>query len=242
MRVDTVRQRATPEGVNLSLRVAGPPVRLLAWMIDAVIMVVAQSLVGFLIAWMGDLGTGLYMLSAFAISWFYPVGFEVLNTGATPGKTAFGLQVVHDDGTPVGPGASLLRNLLRVADFLPAAYGAGLASMLLTRDYQRLGDLAAGTLVVYRENAVTDREVPEAPPIPPPIALDLREQRAVIDFGTRLTTWNRERRSELAEIVDPLAGAGGDAGVRRLLGVANWLLGRRQPSAPAKGEAAEAPS
>ncbi len=236
LRVDTVRSRATPEGVNLSLRVAGPPVRLLAWVIDAVVMVVAQSLVAIVVAFLGDLGSGFYLLSVFAITWFYPVGFEVLHAGATPGKSAFGLQVVHDDGTPVGPAASLLRNLLRFADFLPMAYGAGLVSMLLTRDFQRLGDLAAGTLVVYREDAAAGRDVPEAPPRPPPIALDLREQRAVIDFGARLTTWNEERRAELAEIVEPLAGARGEAGVRRLLGVANWLLGRRH-EVPAESEA-----
>ncbi len=226
-RIDTVRGRATPEGVSLNLRVAGPPIRLLAWIVDVLIMTAAQSVVAVVVGVLGDLGAGILMLSVFAITWFYPVGFEVLHAGATPGKVAFGLQVVHDDGTPVGLGASLLRNLLRFADFLPVAYGAGLVSMLLSPDFKRLGDLAAGTLVVYRENAAADREVPFAPPMPPPVALDLREQRAVIDFGARLDTWSEARRAELAEIVEPLAGARGEAGVKRLLGIANWLLGRR---------------
>ncbi len=243
MRVDTIRSRATPEGVNLNLRLAGPPVRLLAWGFDAVLMGVTQSIVALLMSLLGQMGTGLMLLSVFAITWFYPVAFEVLRAGATPGKAAFGLQVVHDDGTPISLGASLLRNLLRFADFLPTAYGAGLVSMLLSPNFQRLGDLAAGTLVVYRDDDATTRQVAVAPPLPPPVALDLREQRAVIDFGLRLKTWNRDRQAELAAIVEPLVGARGQAGVTRLLGIANWLLGRRPADeGPVQRPAAGAPT
>jgi uncharacterized RDD family membrane protein YckC len=228
MRIDTERSRATPEGVNLSLRVAGPPVRLVAWVMDLFILMAAQVVLAILAGMLASLGPGLYFLFAFALMWFYPVAFEVLRRGATPGKAMLGLQVVHDDGTPVGLASSLLRNLLRFADFLPFAYGAGLISMLLSRDFQRLGDLAAGTLVIYRDQEGPDRRVPDAPPLPPPIALDRREQRAVIDFGARLRSWNEERRAELAATAAPLTGATGEDGVTRLLGMANWLLGRRQ--------------
>lgn len=226
MRIDTERSRATPEGVTLGLRVAGPPARLLAWAIDAIVLVVAQFTLALFAATLDVAGLGFYYLLFFALFWFYPVAFEVLRGGATPGKSSLGLQVVHDDGTPVGLTASLVRNLLRFADFLPFAYGAGLVSMLLSADFQRLGDLAAGTLVVYRDDEV-GRKVPRAAPVPPAIALDRREQRAVIDFGARLSTWNEERRAELAAVAEPLTGAAGDAGVERLLGIANWLLGRR---------------
>ncbi len=226
MRIDTERSRATPEGVTLSLRVAGPPARLMAFAIDAVVLLAVQFLLALMATTLGVAGLGFFTLSLFALSWFYPVAFEVLRRGATPGKASIGLQVVHDDGTPVGLAASLVRNLLRFADFLPFAYGAGLASMLLSSDFQRLGDLAAGTLVVYRDDEV-GRRVPAAPPVAPPVALDRREQRAVIDFGARLLTWNEERRAELAAVAAPLTGATGAAGVERLLGIANWLLGRR---------------
>ncbi len=228
MRVDTECQRETPEGVTLSLRPAGPPVRLVAWGIDAAMILVAQTLGGLLFGLLGQVGTGFLLLLAFALWWFYPVAFEVLRNGVTPGKALVGLQVVHDDGTPVGFSASLLRNLLRFADFLPFAYGAGLASMLLSNDFQRLGDLAAGTLVIYREDEIRERQIPKAPATPPQLPLDRREQRAVIDFGARYTTWNDERRAELAAVAAPITGTTGEAGVRRLLGVANWLLARQE--------------
>ncbi|MEM7356364.1 MAG: RDD family protein [Acidobacteriota bacterium] len=227
MKIDTDCRRETPEGVNLSLRPAGPPVRLVAWGIDAMILVVAQFLLAFAFGLMGTAGTGVFLLSLFVLWWFYPVAFEVLRGGVTPGKSAVGLQVVHDDGTPVALAASLLRNLLRFADFLPFAYGAGLASMLLSRDRQRLGDLAAGTLVIYRDEAAVDRRIPTAPAVPPRVPLDREEQRAVVDFGVRYSTWNDERRHELATLAVPLTEATGEAAATKLLGVANWLLGRR---------------
>ena len=104
MRIDTERSRATPEGVTLGLRVAGPPARLLAWTIDAIVLVVAQFTLALLAATLGVAGLGFYYLLFFALFWFYPVAFEVLRGGATPGKSSIGLQVVHDDGTPVGSG------------------------------------------------------------------------------------------------------------------------------------------
>ena len=82
--------------------------------------------------------------------WLYGVGFEVLNNGMTPGKKMQGLQVVHDDGTPIRLPASLLRNLVLYVDLLPAAYAAGIVTMLLTNNFRRLGDLAGGTMVIYR--------------------------------------------------------------------------------------------
>ena len=228
MRIDTRCRRETPEGVTLSLRPAGPSVRLVAWGIDAVIVIVAQSLLALLFAALGAVGTGFFLLSVFLLWWFYPVAFEVLRHGATPGKGAVGLQVVHDDGTPVAFSASLLRNLLRFADFLPFAYGAGLVSILLSSDFQRLGDLAAGTLVIYRDAEIAVRPIPDAPAKPPALPLDRGEQRAVIDFAARYATWNDARREELAAVASPLTGASGEPAARKLLGVANWLLGRQE--------------
>jgi hypothetical protein len=156
------------------------------------------------------------------------VVFEVPTRGQTPGKRSLGIAVVHRDGTPVGWTASILRNLMRVADFLPFGYGFGLASMLLDRDFRRLGDLAAGTVVVYRGPArPPGRGVPAARAEPPPVPLTPAEQRAVVEFAERFTAWPAARAEEVAGLAAPLAGGTGEAAVRRLLGLANWLLGRR---------------
>ena len=114
---------------------------------------------------LAGLGQGLMLLGFFLLEWFYPVFFE-LRSGATPGKRAMGLRVVHDDGTPVGAVASVIRNLLRVADFLPLFYAAGLVSCLVDRDFRRLGDLAAGTLVVHSEPPLKPQGIRNARPAP----------------------------------------------------------------------------
>ena len=75
--------------------------------------------------------------------------FELTPWGASPGKRAMGLKVVMDSGLPVTLAASLTRNLLRAADFLPFGYGFAIVSVLVRADGKRLGDLAAATLVVH---------------------------------------------------------------------------------------------
>ena len=83
--------------------------------------------------------------------------FELHASGATPGKRVFNLKVVMDNGLPVTPAASMTRNLLRVADFLPFGFGFAIASMLVRRDYKRLGDIAAATLVVHEQRPAPAR-------------------------------------------------------------------------------------
>jgi uncharacterized RDD family membrane protein YckC len=82
------------------------------------------------------------------IELFYFVVFETAWRGRSPGKRLVGLGVVTDEGLPISFGASLVRNLLRSVDILPSAYTTGLVSMLVTNHTQRLGDIAAGTVVV----------------------------------------------------------------------------------------------
>lgn len=127
----------------------------------------------------------------------------------------------------------MIRNLVRFADFLPLAYGFGLATMLVDRDFRRLGDLAAGTVVVHRDSVAGGSRVPPAPPLRPPVSLALDEQRAVIEFAERLGSWPEARAAELAGLLAPLTNAAATSeaadtsGVARLVGMANWLLGRR---------------
>lgn len=225
--LDTYRSVETPEGVELGLRVAGPPVRCLAWAIDICVRTAGYLVVAIGAAFLGEMGVGIFLVAFFLGEWFYPVYFEVRRGGATPGKRRMGIKVVHDDGTPVGLGSSILRNLVRFADFLPLAYGFGLASMLLAPDFKRLGDLAAGTVVVYQEQSLPSVVLPERPATPPSFPLSPDEQRAVIDFAHRLPSWAPARAYELATWAEPLTGERGRESAERLLSMATWLLGRR---------------
>jgi uncharacterized RDD family membrane protein YckC len=225
--LDTYRAIETPEGVELRLRVAGPPARVLAWAIDVTIRLLSYSVLSIPLLFLGRVGWGLLLLVLFVGEWLYPVLFEVYARGATPGKKLVGLAVVHDDGTPVGWSGALLRNLLRVVDFLPAAYGFGLVTMLVHPESKRLGDLAAGTVVVHEERAEPTLRAGEATPQPPPVPLEADEQRAILAFAERMPLWGPARAEELATLAAPLVAAHGPLAVERLAGIANWLVGRR---------------
>ena len=200
--IDTVRHVATPEGIELTLRLAGPVPRALAWTIDFLIRLGALAAIATVAGILGGLGMAVMLLSWFALEWLVPAWCEVYWAGATPGKKALGLAVVHDDGRPVAWPAALTRNLLRAVDFLPLLYGFGLVAMLLGRDFKRLGDMAAGTVVVYRDKTVAARTVPKADAVAPVVPLAIPEQRAILDFAE-----------------DP---------TDRLVGIANHLLGRER--------------
>jgi uncharacterized RDD family membrane protein YckC len=220
--LDTTRRYETPEGIALGLRIAGPVVRSCAWAIDMLIRAGLYLAIAIPFSFLGGLGFGLSLVVFFLIEWFYPVFFE-LRQGATPGKKAMGLEVIQDNGTPVSWSASLLRNLLRAADFLPFLYAAGLASMLLNRNFQRLGDLAAGTLVVYRDKATQRQELPAVLPVHPPQPLTREEQRTLLAFAERTPLLTAERQVELAEILSGLSGRRGTAAVTELHAYASWL-------------------
>ena len=162
--LDTTCLIETPEGVDLEVVPAGPVVRMAAYLADLGIRLLVLVFVGAIAAVAGAFGQGLTLLVYFALEWLYPVLFETLRNGQTPGKKLMGLRVIRDDGTPVGWGDSALRNLLRTADFLPVGYALGLCTMLVSGRFQRLGDLAAGTLVVGSERPVlAASRIPRSP-------------------------------------------------------------------------------
>ena len=183
--LDTARRIATPEGIELTLRLAGPVPRALAWVFDLVIRAGVLFAVMTIAASLQKFGLALLLLTAFLLEWLYPAAFEALWSGMTPGKRLLGIMVLNDDGTPVRWPGALTRNLLRAADFLPALYFVGFVAMVMNRDFKRLGDLAANTLVVYREEKPRPAAVPEDQPTPPAVALTVSEQRAVLDFAER---------------------------------------------------------
>jgi uncharacterized RDD family membrane protein YckC len=143
---------ATPEGVELELVLAGLASRFIAELIDAVLILL---LVGALVAVAALAGgTGGFVIfsvavgGALLISVAYHVAFEVLASGRTPGMRWNGLRVVMEGGEPVGLRASSVRNLVRLVEGPPLWYVPATVSILVTRRNQRLGDLAANTLVV----------------------------------------------------------------------------------------------
>ncbi|MEW6477714.1 MAG: RDD family protein [Actinomycetota bacterium] len=147
----------TPEGVELELVLAGVGSRMVATLVDYLIKVVilfALWLIGGVFASEGAGGfvAAVGVLAAFLVLFGYDVAFETLASGRTPGKRAAGLRVVRLGGEPVGFMASAVRNLLRLID-MQLLYAVGAACVLFTARNQRLGDLAAGTLVVRERQA-----------------------------------------------------------------------------------------
>jgi uncharacterized RDD family membrane protein YckC len=230
--LDTVRRVATPEGCEIGLRVAGPVTRARAWLFDFFLRMIAWMLLGIVAGYIGRLGSGVFMVGAFLIEWFYPILFEVYMRGQTPGKRACGLVVLHDDGRPVGWQASFLRNTVRFVDFLPFLYATGFVVTLLNADGKRLGDLAAGTVVAHIDSQNGKNGLEQIPgdlgAEPPPVPITAEEQRAVIEYGRRAGQLTDERTAELAEIAAPLIGDLPPEQARlRLLRIANFLLGSR---------------
>jgi uncharacterized RDD family membrane protein YckC len=224
--LDTLRHVETPEGVELALRVAGPVSRAQAWMLDLLIKLALLWVGAFVTTPFGRTGAGLYFVLSFAVLWLYSVAFEVWRDGATPGKRVLGLRVVHDNGTPVGWPASMIRSLIGFVDMLPVGYAVGLVSTLLDPQFKRLGDLAAGTVVVHTEKRRRAPWKSRVRPIAPPVPLHPDEQRAVVEFAERTAFLTDERADELARIVSIISD-GGDRRSKQLLAQASWIAGHR---------------
>jgi uncharacterized RDD family membrane protein YckC len=168
----------TPENVIFGYRVAGIGSRFLAALVDSTLIVVLQFVVNigvFLVARylfnfsLGGDETGFawllaaFGLVAFAFLWGYYIFFEMIWNGQSPGKRWVGLRVMRLDGTPITLSESIIRNLVRLVDFLPAYYGVGVVAMFISSQARRLGDLAAGTVVVHDRAAVTLESLAAAP-------------------------------------------------------------------------------
>jgi uncharacterized RDD family membrane protein YckC len=150
MEYEDTRSIATPEGVELELRLAGLGSRFSAGLIDFTIKAVLVTAVALLAALLtgGTAAAVALTVGIFFAMVVFDILFEVRAGGRTPGKRVLGLRVVQSDGAPVGLRASAVRNLLRLVEGLPLSYLPAITCILLTRSNQRLGDLAAGTVVV----------------------------------------------------------------------------------------------
>jgi len=151
-RIATVSVR-TPEGVTFSFRIASPVLRLSALVIDwSAIMVaggVAATIVGVLRMVSSDLAGWVSAVGYFVLSLGYDIAFEWLWRGQTLGKRVLNLRVVDASGLRLTFPQVVLRNVLRAIDILPLGYFVGSVAALVSRRGQRLGDLAAGTLVIW---------------------------------------------------------------------------------------------
>lgn len=148
---------STPEGVTLQVTLAGVGSRFIAGAVDLVLQAVLV-LILVLVASAGGSGGVLgivLVVGSFAIWFFYPVAFELLAAGRTPGKRFTHLRVIRDSGAPIDLAASAIRNLMRALDGPPLLYLPSLIGVALTTRNQRPGDLAAGTVVI-REPAGRD--------------------------------------------------------------------------------------
>ena len=165
MEYEDTRTIATPEGVELELRLAGLGSRFSAAIIDLVIqggLLLAAILLAALA--FGGIGTAIVSsLGVFFAFVVYDVLFEVRAAGRTPGKRALGLRVVLADGAPVTLRASAVRNMVRLVEGVALTYVPAIISILVTRDNQRLGDLAAGTIVAREQTPAAVRATGERP-------------------------------------------------------------------------------
>ena len=150
MRYEDVISIDTPEGVPLELTLAGVGSRFLAAIVDTLIQTATLLVIVLLATIAGGSGpvVAVATILGFLVFLGYDILFETKASGRTPGKRLTGLRVVRRGGGPVGFRTSAVRNLLRVVDLLPTAYVIGIISILVTKQNQRLGDLAAGTLVL----------------------------------------------------------------------------------------------
>jgi uncharacterized RDD family membrane protein YckC len=167
-RVSTDLVIETPENVLLTYRLAGPAVRLLAYLLDLMFRIAIVVGAVFLVGRFGGLisagiTTGLLFVLVFFVDWAYFGLSEGYFRGKTIGKHLFGLRVIQEEGYPITFWGAQLRNIVRAADSLPPflflpSYGAGFVTMLVAGKFRRLGDLVARTVVIEERRVSVPRE------------------------------------------------------------------------------------
>jgi uncharacterized RDD family membrane protein YckC len=213
--LDNTTEVETPERIRFRYRAAGPVRRSFAYLLDFVIRLGIMFAAGLIILLvtaikaddLAQASQGVLLVVWFVVEWGYYIPFETLWNGASPGKRAFGLRVVKEGGFPIGFYDSLLRNLLRAADFLPVGYVLGLTVMVGDERFRRLGDRVAGTMVVVEDSVRVGESLKlnppaspgelEALPTRPPLSADELE---ALELFLRRGDLSPPRRLELAEM------------------------------------------
>ncbi len=218
---------ATPENISFSYDVAGIGSRFIAALIDFVIYILAAIALAILRSeiqrYISDATlmatiTAIYIAFSFLFYWGYYILFELIWAGQSPGKRIARIRVVRLDGTPASPGQIVIRNVGRLVDLFPGFYAVGVITMLLNDQARRLGDFAAGTLVVREVAQVSLSQVvnetgdsPVAPGAPMvneraqaeaatlPVNRLSKEQRQIArEFLARRAEMNESLRARLA--------------------------------------------
>lgn len=147
----------TPENVTFEFELAGVAARALAWVVDVLVMLVlivtAVQILGRFVSLAGAFANALIFIAVFLVQWWYTTLLEWWWGGQTVGKRIVGLRTLSERGVRIDFVQSVIRNFVRIVDLLPGLYFAGGASVLLDRHARRLGDLAAGTIVVRERKA-----------------------------------------------------------------------------------------
>jgi len=208
----------TSEAVVLDFNLAGVGSRSLARTLDTIIQYIAFFIIA-LIGIAGAIGSGvagivIFLIGAFLVLFGYPVAMETLADGRTLGKMAAGIRVVTVEGAPVKFRHALLRALIAIIDVFLSVGGIAVVSALLTRRGQRLGDLAAGTMVIRDRTAAREAT---AQWFPPPVGLEAftatvdaraltpRTYQAIRSFLARAYDMHEPQRSIMAKDLADLA-------------------------------------
>jgi uncharacterized RDD family membrane protein YckC len=214
MPLDTSVRIVTPERIVFEYPLAGPFRRVFGYFVDfafLVALVITASIVALVLSFGSSAAWGLVLVAFFALNWGYRVISEAMFNGQTLGKRVLGMRVVSDQGVPITGAQAVLRNVVGAVDGLvPFCFLPGLSSMLMTSRFQRLGDLAAGTMVVVEERrrragvAVVKEPAVEQllPFLPLRIAAGPELARALSDYAKRRDRFSAELRESLA---NPLA-------------------------------------
>lgn len=223
----------TPEAVPLEFELAGVGSRMLALSLDLAVQLLALLALA-VVAGLGaasglpeSASAVITVVALFLIVLGYPVLSETFWSGRTVGKAAVGLRVRTTEGAPIRFRHAAIRGALGLVDFWLTSGVAATLSVLLTRDSQRLGDLAAGTVVCHGDARRRRERVPEADPLAPSAPLDAAESRAIVAWAARAEQFTPARARELSDLLAPLTRTSGEEGQRRLVRIANWVVGRR---------------
>jgi uncharacterized RDD family membrane protein YckC len=205
----------TPEQTSLEFPLAGIGSRFLAVALDTLLqfgVYIVLGLIALLVSSFGVVGAfgkqwgiAILIFVAFSVQFGYFALFETIWNGQTPGKRWTHLRVIQDSGRPINAYDSVLRNLLRIVDTLPSLYAIGIVTVLISRENKRVGDYAAGTVVVHEKplqcvGAIWSVAAAPAQALPaiPSAQLTLDELQLVETFFERRTSLDPEVRRAMA--------------------------------------------